>query len=103
MNGSTSRRGFLSGSIGGVAALGGGIVPAFPGTARAFANESSNDRPRIGCIGLGSMGMGDAHDHARFGDILAVCDVDNRHAERARNHDGIGKGRADCYRDYRRV
>ena len=49
------------------------------------------------------MGMGDAKEHARFGDILAVCDVDNRHAERARNDDGIGKCKADCYRDYRRV
>jgi predicted dehydrogenase len=103
MNGSTSRRGFLSGSIGGAAALTGGFVPTFAWTTTAFANQSDNDRPRIGCIGTGSMGTGDAKDHARFGDILAVCDVDDRHAERAKNDDGIGKGKADSYRDYRRV
>ncbi len=104
MAGSTTRRGFLSRSagvsLGG--AVAGGLIPACaPRSARA---ESTNDdRPGIGCIGLGSMGMGDASAHARFGEILAVCDVDDRHAERARNDATIGKGRADSYRDYRRV
>jgi predicted dehydrogenase len=57
----------------------------------------------IGCIGVGSMGTGDAQGHAGFGDVVAVCDVDSRHAERAKNHDGIGKGKADMYGDYRHV
>ncbi|WP_146561538.1 Gfo/Idh/MocA family protein [Posidoniimonas corsicana] len=70
---------------------------------QAFANTAKNDRPRIGCIGLGKMGMGDAHQHSEFGDILAVCDVDDRHSERARNDERIGRGRADAYNDYRRV
>jgi predicted dehydrogenase len=78
-------------------------APFIPWTRKAFANESKNDRPRIGCIGTGSMGMGDAHDHNRFGDIVAVCDVDRRHAERARNDKDVGKGKADMYRDYRTV
>lgn len=56
-------------------------VPFIPWTNRAFANESQNDRPRIGCIGVGGMGTIDATEHVRFGDILAVCDVDSRHAE----------------------
>ena len=98
-----SRRGFLSGSLGGAAALGSGFVPSFAWTTTAFANASANDRPRIGCIGTGSMGTGDAQAHAAFGDILAVCDVDNRHAERCRNDDQSGKCRADVYRDYRHV
>ena len=101
--GRTSRRGFLGGSVAGAAALTGGFVPTFAWTTAAFANESANDRPRIAAIGTGSMGTGDARDHANFGDIVAVCDVDNRHAERARNDDNIGKGKADVYRDYRRV
>jgi predicted dehydrogenase len=49
------------------------------------------------------MGMGDAKQHARFGDIVAVCDVDSRHADRARNDGGVGKGKADVYKDYRKV
>ena len=99
-----TRRTFLGASAAGVAAAGGpALVPAFAWTQAAFANTSANDRPRIGCIGTGSMGTGDAQDHARFGDILAVCDVDNRHAERCRNDERAGKGKADVYRDYRRV
>jgi predicted dehydrogenase len=78
-------------------------VPTFAWSTAAFANVSANDRPRIAAIGTGGMGTGDARDHAQFGDIVAVCDVDNTHAERARNDDGIGKGKADVYRDYRRV
>ena len=94
----TSRRTFL-----GTAASAAAAVPYFAWTNPAFANLSANDRPQIGCIGTGSMGTGDARDHARFGDIVAVCDVDNRHAERCRNDDKAGKGLADVYCDYRRV
>jgi predicted dehydrogenase len=79
------------------------VIPYFVGSQAAFANVAKNDRPRIGCIGTGSMGMGDAEQHARFGDIVAVCDVDSFHCQRAKYHDGIGKGRADGYEDYRRV
>jgi predicted dehydrogenase len=95
-----SRRTFL-GATAALTAAGG--VPALPWTRPAFANRAATDRPGIGCIGVGSMGTGDAHGHAQFGDILAVCDVDSRHAERARHDEKIGKGKADAYGDYRRV
>ena len=36
---------------------------------------SPNERPRIALIGCGSMGSGDATNSLRFGDIVAVCDV----------------------------
>ncbi|MGI9457627.1 MAG: Gfo/Idh/MocA family protein [Aeoliella sp.] len=78
-------------------------VPYFSWSPKAFANQDKNDRPRIGCIGVGSRGTPDAHAHARFGDVIAVCDVDMRHCLRAKHHDGIGKGYADAYEDYRRV
>ena len=92
MAGTANRRGFLSTSLTGAAAATGGFVPDFAWTATAFANTVANDRPRIGCIGVGSMGTGDAHGHATFGDIVAVCDVDNRHAERALKENAKGKG-----------
>ncbi len=47
--------------------------------------------------------VGDAQGHSQYGDILAVCDVDKKHAEAAKNHDRIGKGKADAYEDYRKV
>src|SRR5687768_17182260 len=66
-------------------------VPFIPWTRTVFANKAKNDRPRIACIGTGSMGMGDAQAHSEFGDILAVCDVDRRHAEQAKNDPKVGK------------
>ncbi len=96
----TTRRSFLKTSALASAGVGGLY---FPWTQKAFANLSKNDRPMIGCIGVGSMGTGDARGHASFGDIVAVCDVDARHARRAQNDKRIGKGKAEAYEDYRRV
>lgn len=78
-------------------------TPYFNWSEKAFANQAQNDRPNIGCIGVGSMGTGDAQGHANFGNVVAVCDVDERHALRAKNHERIGKGKADAYGDYRKV
>ncbi|MBL7041430.1 MAG: Gfo/Idh/MocA family oxidoreductase [Pirellulaceae bacterium] len=97
----TTRREFLRKST--VAAAAVGAVPYFVSSRKAFGGESANDRLQIGCIGVGSMGTGDARGHAGFGDIVAVCDVDSRHADRAKNDKNIGKGKADAYKDYRQV
>ena len=77
-----SRRQFLANSAAVTAAT---TIPYFAWSPKAFANDEKNDRPQIGCIGVGDMGTGDARGHAHFGDIVAVCDVDMRHAERAKN------------------
>lgn len=75
----------------------------FPWTRPGFANTMKNDRPRIGCIGLGGMGSGDARGHRNFGDILALCDVDQNHANKANEDEKIGGGKADVCTDYRRI
>jgi predicted dehydrogenase len=97
---SSSRREFLkqTAAVTAVAA-----VPYFLSSPKAFANQDKNDRPVIGCIGVGSMGTGDARAHSGYGDIVAVCDVDSNHAEKAKNDEKIGKGKADVYEDYRKV
>lgn len=97
----TTRRNFLKTSAAAAAAA--AATPYFAWSPKAFANQAPSDRPGIGCIGVGSMGTGDAHAHNHFGDILAVCDVDSRHAERAKHDGNIGKGKADAYKDYRQV
>lgn len=97
-----TRRSFLKKSI--TAAAAGTAAPYFSWSQKAFANASANDRPTLGCIGVGDMATGcDCPQHAHFADIVAVCDVDSRHAERARNHANIGKGKADSYGDYHKV
>lgn len=88
------------------AALATGVVastPYFPWSQKAFANQEKNDRPNVGCIGVGSMGSGDARGHANFGNIVAVCDVDEKRANAAKNDKRIGRGVADAYEDYRKV
>ena len=97
----SNRREFLRKSA--TAAAAGAAIPYFAWSQPTFANNSANDRPVIGCVGLGGMGTGDAHEHHNFGDIVAVCDVDSNRAAAARHDGGIGKGKADAYGDYRKV
>jgi predicted dehydrogenase len=95
-----NRRSFIQHTS--VAATAAAFVP-YISTSSAIAKSTANDRFKIGCIGVGSMGTGDAQGHANFGDVVAVCDVDAVHADRARHDDGIGKGKADIYGDYRNL
>jgi predicted dehydrogenase len=74
-----------------------------PGRTMADDTKAKNDRPRLGLIGAGGQGRGDAHGASHYGDFLAVCDVDKEHAEKARDDDGIGKGKAEVYEDYRKL
>lgn len=62
-----------------------------------------NDRARIALVGCGGMGRGDANNAQRFGDIVAVCDVDARHVEAAaKQFAKDGKAPAK-YSDFRKV
>ncbi|MBM4000150.1 MAG: Gfo/Idh/MocA family oxidoreductase [Planctomycetes bacterium] len=97
----SNRREFLRRSAAAAAAA--GSVPYFAWSPKAFANRDKNDRPAIGCIGVGSMGSGDAHAHSGFGDILAVCDADASRIAKAKDDPNIGKGKADGYGDYRKM
>jgi predicted dehydrogenase len=90
---STSRRDFLQTIAAASAAA------ALPNLAMADESKPPNARPRVGCIGLGGMGRGDAAAAKRYGDIVALCDVDRTHAQRA-NQD-IAAGQAELFDDYR--
>ena len=92
-----SRRNFLGLAAAATASAG------FPWSRPAFANRAANDRPRVGCIGVGGMGKHDARNHREFGDIIVVCDVDSQHAERGASDEEIGNGKADACGDYRQV
>jgi predicted dehydrogenase len=69
--------------------------------AHAGAPTSPNERPRVGCIGCGGMGRGDANAAKRYGDLFAVCDVDRTNAERLNKE--VAGGKADIYEDYRKL
>ncbi|WP_165070766.1 Gfo/Idh/MocA family protein [Paludisphaera rhizosphaerae] len=95
-----NRREFLRIGAAGAAAAALGEAPK---TARGAAFQAKNDRPRLALIGAGGQGSGDARSASRFGDFVAVCDVDRLHAEKARDSDRIGKKKAEVYEDYRKV
>ena len=70
------------------------------GSPRALAQVTSpNERPRVALVGCGGMGTFDAKFAERFGDIVAICDVDEGRLASAREH---FKG-ARVYDDYREV
>ena len=64
---------------------------------------SATDRPGIALVGCGGMGRGDAKSASRFGDIVAVCDVDESHAAAAAQQ-FAGPDRAPAqFKDFRKV
>ncbi len=62
-----------------------------------------NDRPGIALIGCGGMGRGDAANAQRFGDILAVCDVDQERLEAAAQQFTKDGKSPQKYGDFRKV
>lgn len=67
------------------------------------STKSPNDRPGVALIGCGGMGRGDAQNASRFGDIVAVCDVDDNHTEQAaKQFTKGGKTPAKCS-DFRKA
>jgi predicted dehydrogenase len=68
-----------------------------------LAAEVKSDRLRIGAVGLGGRGSAVAAQAGKLGTILAVCDVDQKRAETARNKPDLGKGEAEAYTDYRKL
>src|SRR5438067_325771 len=97
-NRSQNRRQFLQTSAAAAAAL---SVPYWFTVRGALAadNQSKNDRPLIGCIGTGDRWKGLIGGALPHGDVVAVCDVDRKHAEAAKEKVG---GKADIYEDYRK-
>jgi predicted dehydrogenase len=98
MRNQLSRRRFLTDAAG--LAVVGMSAPYWFTAAKADETASKNDRPQIGVIGVGGRGLGIAQWAANFGDVVAVCDVDRRHAEQAKETFG---GKAAIYEDYRKL
>ncbi|MGH7128696.1 MAG: Gfo/Idh/MocA family protein, partial [Planctomycetaceae bacterium] len=103
-----TRRDFLKTTA--AATFAAGVPFWFPAQrAAAFNSRSPNERPVIGCIGTGSRWNAVGPQAANYGDVVAVCDVDARHAQKA--HDKIaglesqqGQDRKiEIHEDYRKI
>ena len=62
-----------------------------------------NDRPGIALVGCGGQGRGDCGGAAGFGDVIAVCDVDDSHAEAAARQFTKNGKVPEKYRDFRKL
>lgn len=69
---SPSRRRFLQATT----ALGVGFWVA--GGIAAEESKSPNEKLRLACIGVSGKGRSDSDDAAKFGDVVAICDIDER-------------------------
>ena len=78
-----SRRDFIQTSLAAAAA---GSMPYWflhdPAAAKAF--QAPNDRPLIACIGTGDRWDAVGPNALKFGDCVAVCDVDAEHAAKGK-------------------
>lgn len=95
----TNRRSFLK--TAGLGALA-GMVPYTITTAKA--QEMKNDRPNVGIIGCGGKGGHDAILASKYGDIVAMADVNELRFDGLRKHPAINcREDVGLYRDYREL
>ena len=95
-----TRREFLKSSA--AAAAGAFVVPTIV-PASVFGADAPSNRITIGSIGLGGMGTGNMKGFkGKSGsEVVAVCDVDAEHLEKARETAGLDK--KSCYNDFREL
>ena len=62
-----------------------------------------NDRPGIALVGCGGQGRGDCGGAANFADVIAVCDLDDSHAEAAAKQFTKNGKVPEKYNDFRKL
>jgi predicted dehydrogenase len=92
-----SRRGFFKSATALAAAA--GLPLWYVEECLAAPQSETKDALRLGLIGCGGQGTGDAGNATRFGKILAVCDVDESHVAAAQRRFAGAKG----YSDFRKL
>ncbi|MDZ4818499.1 MAG: Gfo/Idh/MocA family oxidoreductase [Planctomycetota bacterium] len=90
----TSRREFLQ-TTAAVAGVG------YFSSLAAAESTSPNEVIRYACIGIGGKGDSDSGDAANNGDIVAICDINDRELERAANNRRFKV--AKPYNDFRKM
>jgi predicted dehydrogenase len=97
-----TRREFLQGSTRIAAA---GLVTPYFFSSIAETIFAKNDRPRVGCIALGDRWRTViGNEVMKFGDVVAVCDVDRKHLEAGQEQVRRTQDQQpDAYEDYRKL
>lgn len=68
-------------------------------SAFAVAGESPLERIRFACIGVGGKGESDTDDAGRYGDVVAICDVDDERLAKAAEK----YPKAEKFKDWRKL
>lgn len=100
---SLSRRSFIKSSAVATAAA---ALPAWyleeaRGASAPAKPRSPNDRPGIALIGCGGQGRGDCNWAKNYGQVVALCDVDQRQLDEAAKQFGVPE--SGKYRDFRKL
>ncbi|MEC9093119.1 MAG: Gfo/Idh/MocA family oxidoreductase [Planctomycetota bacterium] len=83
------------------------VVPYFWSSSSIFAQDK-NSKPKVAAIGVGgsrgryNRGGSIAMNAARYGDMIAVCDVDSKHTNEFSHKKQFG-GKLNEYTDYRKL
>jgi predicted dehydrogenase len=91
----TTRRSFLKTT----AVIGSGYFVA--AGSRQALSQSPNEKPNVVCVGVGGKGGSDANNAAQFGNVIAICDVDQNKLDEKGNS-GPFKN-AEKFSDYREM
>src|SRR5882757_2223072 len=92
MSGHSSRRDFMRNTT--LAGVGFWVA----GKASAADDvKSPNEKIRFACIGVGGKGSSDSDDAGRHGDVVAICDIDDKRLDAA----AIKFPNAKKYTDFR--
>jgi predicted dehydrogenase len=67
----------------------------------AATPKSPNERLNIACIGVGGKGDSDSEQAARYGDIVAICDIDDHTLAKKSEKEGFLK--SEKFNDFRKM
>jgi len=91
----SSRRSFIQNA----SAVSAGFFVA-AGTRRALSN-SANEKLNVACIGVGGKGGSDSNNAAKFGNVVAICDVDRNTMDQKADSPAFKS--AEKFTDYREL
>lgn len=78
----------------------GAAVWVGPQTSRG-QERSANERVRYACVGVGGKGSSDSADAAKHGDVVAICDIDDRTLAKTAKRPGFEN--AQTFNDFREM
>lgn len=100
----TSRRGFLQGSVSAAAGVLAGPMVFAADSGNSAASTAANSKINVALIGAGGQGRGDMKNLLSAGQrIVAICDPDEKQIVEARKDAGDAGAGAKAYSDYRKL